>query len=363
MPSLEQYQSRDLVAALVREIERLAPVEAPVKIMHVCGSHEHSLSQWGLRSLLPPQVELIAGPGCPVCVCPEHEVREALAVARRGALLLTYGDMLRVPTSEGSLLDAAAQGADIKLVYSPADCVRQARENPGREVCFFAVGFETTAAPTAALVQAGPPANLSVLTAHRLTPPAMALLLRSGEIEVDALIAPGHVSVVIGAEAWRPLVTEFDLPCIVAGFEPVDLLLAVREILRQLRQENAALGNVYRRLVKPHGSAKAQAALARTFDVRPSVWRGLGELPDTGLLLQERFDELNARVRFDLRISAESAEMPAGCQCNRVMLGQIKPPECGLFRSACHPLRPYGPCMVSQEGTCYIWHQYGGQVA
>jgi len=360
MPA-DTFQSRELVEKLTADIARLAPTDRTYKIMHVCGSHEHSLSQWGLRSLLPQTVELIAGPGCPVCVCPEHEILEAIAVAERGALLLTYGDMLRVPTRDGSLLDASTRGADVKLVYSAADAARVARENPDRQVCFFAVGFETTAAPTAALALADPPENLSILTAHRLTPPAMTLLLGSGEIQIDALIAPGHVSVVIGADAWESFPEQFGLPTVVAGFEPVDLLLGVRAILLQAKAGEAKLDNVYRRVVKPQGNPKALAAMEQVFEIGAVWWRGLGELPETGLLLRDSMRAIDTRERFGIRLEAAEDELPKGCQCNRVMLGQITPDQCGLFRTACHPMRPHGPCMVSQEGTCYIWHQYGGQ--
>jgi hydrogenase expression/formation protein HypD len=362
-PGLAAFAARDTVQLLATEIERLAPPDRRVKIMHVCGSHEHSLSQWGLRSLLPASVELIAGPGCPVCVCPEHEIREAIAIAEAGALLTTYGDMLRVPTAAGSLADAAARGAAVKLVYGAADAAKLAAATPDRQVVFFAVGFETTAAPTAALLAAGPPPNLSVLTAHRLTPPAMSLLLGSGEIKVDALIAPGHVSAIIGAEAWRPMVDQFGLPTVVAGFEPADLLLAVRQILIQVNAGRAELDNVYGRVVRPEGNRRARALLDQVFEVAPSWWRGLGELPATGLVLRDELARFDARRRFGVRLEASADEMPPGCCCHQVMLGQITPPECGLFASACHPLKPYGPCMVSQEGTCYLWHQYGQAAA
>jgi hydrogenase expression/formation protein HypD len=298
-----------------------------------------------------------------VCVCPEHEIREAIEIARRGAMVVTYGDMLRVPTSVGSLQQAAADGAVVRLVYSAADAARLAREHSDRQVCFFGVGFETTAAPTAALLQASPPPNLSVLTAHRLTPPAMVLLLRSGEIQVDALIAPGHVSVITGAEVWRCLPDEFGLPTVVAGFEPTDLLLAVRAILMQLRDGRGELENTYGRVVTAAGNRKAQAAMAATFDVAPVWWRGLGELPDTGLLLRRELAHRDARERFGVRLEPLADELAKGCRCNEVMLGRIGPDECPLFRSACHPSAPHGPCMVSQEGTCYSWHQYGGQAA
>lgn len=358
--ALDSFHSREVCRTLAAEVARLARAHDHVKIMHVCGSHEHALRSWGLRSLLPANIELIAGPGCPVCVCPEHEIREALTLAERGAIVATYGDMLRVPTAAGSLADAAARGATVKIVYTAADAAKLALAHPDREVVFFGVGFETTAAPTAALLAAGPPPNLSVLTAHRLTPPAMVLLLRSGEIKVDALIAPGHVSVIIGAEAWRCLPEEFGLPTIVAGFDPTDLLLAVRDILVQREAGVATLGNVYGRVVKPEGNRRAQAVLDQAFEVAPVWWRGLGELPASGLRLRPSWGRADARTRFDLHLSADDGDLPKGCACNEVMLGKITPPECKLFKTACHPLRPYGPCMVSQEGTCYLWHQYGG---
>lgn len=357
------FQSRESVQALARSIAELTPPDRVVRIMHVCGSHEHSISQWGLRSLLPENLELLAGPGCPVCVCPEHEIREAIAIAERGAMLATYGDMMRVPTAAGSLQDAAAGGADIRLVYSPADAARLARAHPDRQVCFFAVGFETTAAPTAALLRSKLPPNLSVLTAHRLTPPAMALLLSSQQIRIEALIAPGHVSAVIGADAWRAMVEDHGLPTVVAGFEPTDVLLAVRQLLIQLRAGEARLENVYARAVRPAGNERAVSAIQAVFAVGAVWWRGLGELPDTGLLIRSELASLDARERFGVRLAPTEAELPRGCSCDQVMLGRIRPPECVLFRSACHPLRPYGPCMVSQEGTCYIWHQYGGHAA
>lgn len=357
------WQSREVVERLCADIAALAPADRTVKVMHVCGSHEHSLGQWGLRSLLPPTVELIAGPGCPVCVCPEHEIGEAIAIAERGAIVLTYGDMLRVPTRAGSLLDASTAGGDVRLVYSAADAARIAREHPDREVCFFAVGFETTAAPTAALALADPPPNLSLLTAHRLTPPAMALLLDSGDIRIDGLIAPGHVSVIIGLAPWESFPRDFGLPTAVAGFEPVDLLLGLRNVLQQVAAGEAHLDNLYPRVVRPEGNPQALALLDEVFAIGDVWWRGLGDLPATGLLLRERHAALDARERFGIRLSPADDELPHGCRCNEVMLGQITPPECPLFRTACHPMRPYGPCMVSQEATCYLWHQYGGHAA
>lgn len=357
---LRAFQGREEVQRVLAQIRREMPSDGHLRIMHVCGSHEHTLIQWGLRALLPENLELIAGPGCPVCICPEHEVGEALEIARRGAILTTYGDMLRVPTRYGSLAQGKAEGLDIRIVYSATEALRLARENPRREVVLFAIGFETTAAPTAALLSAGNlPPNFSVLVAHRLTPPAMVALLESGEIRVDAFIAPGHVSTITGAEAWRIFAERYLRPTIVAGFEPLDMALAVLCILRQWRRGEARLENEYTRAVSAEGNRKAQEAMSRLFEVVPSWWRGIGLLPASGLALKEEHAPLDARRRFGVHLEPHPEDLPKGCACNRVMLGQIRPSQCPLYAKACTPATPRGPCMVSQEGTCFIWYRFG----
>jgi len=355
------FQDRQIADALVRQIMAEWRPERPVKIMHVCGSHEHTLSRWGLRTLLPEGLELIAGPGCPVCVCPVHEIREALELARRGVILATYGDMMRVPTRHGSLAEIRAQGGDVRVIYSATEARELALAHPDRAVVFFAIGFETTAAPSAALLSQGDlPDNFSVLVSHRLTPPAMVQLLESGEVQVDAFIAPGHVSTITGAEAWGLFPKQYHRPTIVAGFEPVDVLLATWMVLRQLNRGEAKLENEYTRAVPRAANPRAKAALEQVFEVRPSWWRGLGELPASGLALKPEWAHLDARQRHGVRFEPEEEELPRGCACNRVMLGQLTPPECALYGRRCTPAAPYGPCMVSQEGTCYIWYRYGG---
>lgn len=353
-----------LVQELVKAIRSEFPSGKRFKIMHVCGSHEHSVQRWGIRSMLPDGLEIFAGPGCPVCVCPAFEVGEAIALARQGVIVATYGDMLQVPTPHGTLLDANAMDADVRVVYGPMDAVRLAHDHPNREVVFFSVGFETTIAPTAALVAAGGlPANFSVLTSHRLTPPAMELLLGIGDVCIDGFIAPGHVSVIVGAEAWGVFPRAYRMPVVVAGFDPDSLLLGMLLMVRQLRRGEAKLDNAYPQVVRPEGNPHALRAMEAVFEKTASWWRGIGKIPRSGLALKPQFGELDARKRFGISASPERAELPPGCSCHLVMLGKIYPSQCPLFNGKCTPETPYGPCMVSQEGTCLIWSKFGSTVS
>jgi hydrogenase expression/formation protein HypD len=349
---------KDTIKRLLRAIEKERP-ERPLKVMHVCGSHEHTVQRWGIRGLLPDGIEVIAGPGCPVCVCPAFEIGEAIELARRGVIITTYGDMMRVPTPFGSLHDAVAEGADIRVVYSPLEAVRIAIENQDKEVVFFSVGFETTAAPLAGLIYAGRlPGNLSFLTAHRLTPPAMELLLQSGDVRIDGFIAPGHVSVIIGSEAWRVFPDRYGMPVAVAGFEPVEFLSGLLLLIARIKRGEAGLDNAYPSVVKPSGNTSALNAMNKTFKKEASWWRGIGEVPRSGLVLRSEYAEVDARNRFGIKGSPDESDLPSGCSCNLVMLGKIYPDQCPLFNKKCTPSTPYGPCMVSQEGTCLIWSRF-----
>lgn len=366
-PSLSAGPGKTSVKAVVKDLVKAIRRELPqgrrVKIMHVCGSHEHSVQRWGIRSLLPEGMEIFAGPGCPVCICPAFEVGEALSIARQGIIVASYGDMLRVPTPYGTLQEAAATGADVRVVYGPMDALRIAEGEPGREVVFFSVGFETTIAPAAALVSAGGlPSNFSILTSHRLTPPAMELLLGIGDVHIDGFIAPGHVSVIVGSEAWSVFPRAYRMPVAVAGFEPESLLMGLLLILRQIRRGVADIENAYPQVVKPEGNLAALAAIRSSFDTVPAWWRGIGRVPRSGLALKPRFSHLDARKRFGIQAQPERTELPPGCSCHLVMLGKIYPPQCPLFNSKCTPETPYGPCMVSHEGTCMIWSTFGSQV-
>ncbi|MDH3490528.1 MAG: hydrogenase formation protein HypD [Gammaproteobacteria bacterium] len=343
-------------------------VDKPVRIMNVCGGHERSISAAGLRAVLPDNVELVPGPGCPVCICPEEDVYEAIQLAlNEDITLVAFGDMLRVPVNvpkrePRSLEQAKAAGADIRPIASPIDAVRIAEEDPARLVVFFAAGFETTTAPVAAMLAEGVPDNLLVLLSGRLTWPAVALLLDSGTPGFDALIAPGHVSTVMGPEEWEFVVDKHDIPAAVAGFTPESLLAAMYSVLRQLGENRHFLDNCYPEVVRPGGNPEARRQLQQVMDVVDANWRGIGIIPNSGFALREEYAAHDARQRF--RSYADESrkrvgEMPPGCDCAKVVLGKIYPNQCRLYGAACTPRKPIGPCMVSDEGACRIWWSAG----
>jgi len=347
---------------------RALPLSRPVKILNVCGGHERSISAAGLRAALPSQIELIPGPGCPVCICPEEDIHEAIQIARHEAVtLVAYGDMLRVPVNgprsePRSLEQAKAAGADVRPIASPADAVRIARANSERPVVFLAAGFETTTAPCAAMLAEGAPDNLSVLLAGRRTWPIVAQLLESGAAAFDALVAPGHVATVMGPEEWEFVVTRHGMPAAIAGFMPDTLLAATYSVLRQLEERRPFLDNCYPTAVRPGGNTTAQRFLERVMDVVDANWRGIGVVPQSGYALRPEYAAHDARARFpsyrDLA-RKRAGEMPPGCDCAQVVLGRIRPNECRLYGVACTPHHPIGPCMVSDEGACRIWWASG----
>jgi hydrogenase expression/formation protein HypD len=340
----------------------------PVRIMNVCGGHERSISVAGLRTVIPDNVELVPGPGCPVCICPEEDVYEAIQLAlHEDITLVAFGDMLRVPVNAPkreprSLEQAKAAGGDIRPIASPIDAVRIARDNPTRLVVFFAAGFETTTAPVAAMLAEGVPENLLVLLSARLTWPAVALLLDSGAPGFDALIAPGHVSTVMGPEEWEFVVDKHDIPAAVAGFTPQSLLAAMYSVLRQLGDDRHFLDNCYPEVVRPGGNLEARRHIQQVMNVVDANWRGIGIIPKSGFALREEYAAHDARKRF--RSYADESrkrigEMPPGCDCAKVVLGKIYPNQCRLYGAACTPRKPIGPCMVSDEGACRIWWSAG----
>jgi hydrogenase expression/formation protein HypD len=343
-------------------------VDTPLRIMNVCGGHERSISVAGLRTIIPDNIELVPGPGCPVCICPEEDVYEAIQIAlNEEVTLVAFGDMLRVPVNvpkrePRSLEQAKAAGADIRPIASPTEAVRIAMRDPARTVVFFAAGFETTTAPVAAMLAEGAPDNLLVLLSGRLTWPAVAMLLDSGKPGFDALVAPGHVSTVMGPEEWEFVVRDHDIPAAVAGFTPDSLLAAMYSVVRQLRDGRHFLDNCYSQVVKPGGNAVARAQLAEVMDVVDANWRGIGVIPRSGYALREAYAEHDARGHF--RSYADESrkrvgEMPPGCDCASVVLGKVYPNQCRLYGKACTPRKPIGPCMVSDEGACRIWWSSG----
>ena len=357
--NVEELRFRDPTLAK-RVVEKIREESPPheVKFCHVCGTHEWTITHYGLRSLLPENIDLIAGPGCPVCVTPAYEIDRAVALALEGVTILTFGDLLRVPGSKASLQEARAQGGDVRVVYSVGDAVKIARKEPSREFVFFAVGFETTAPSTALEVLRNPPKNLTFLVAHRLIPPAMEMLLGIGDLHIDGFIAPGHVSTIIGMKPYDIFPRVYRMPTVIAGFEPLDMLFAVLMLLRQIKNGEARLENEYTRSVTWEGNKKALRVMHEVFDVASGHWRGLGRLPNSALNLKDKFSKYDAKRRYDVKVEG-SREIAPGCLCHLIMIGKIKPPECPLFMKACTPQTPKGACMVSAEGTCSIWAKHG----
>lgn len=343
-------------------------IKEPVKIMNVCGGHERTVTMSGMRSALPENIEIVPGPGCPVCVCPEEDIYQAIQLAlREDIILVTFGDMLRVlvnvPKGEPrSLVDARAAGADVRPISSPVEARMIAQESDKR-VVFFAAGFETTTAPVASLLLEGAPSNLSLLLSARLTWPAVAMLLDSGEPGFDALIAPGHVATVMGPEEWEFVPQQHGIPAAVAAFTADSLLAATWSVLRQLDESRLFLDNCYQSLVHPGGNPVAKRHLQTVLRVCDANWRGIGMIPSSGYCLREEYAVHDARRLFRDYNDQErrrTGEMPPGCDCAQVVLGKIYPDQCRLYSKACTPRTPIGPCMVSDEGACRIWFS-GGQ--
>ena len=348
------YRDPKMAKRIAEKIKALTPKTGTVKICHVCGTHEWTISHFGIRSLLPENLEVIAGPGCPVCILPASEVDAAMQLAKKGIVVTCFGDVLRVPGSNGSLMDAKADGADVRIVYSTSDAVKMAEAEPHKEFMFFAVGFETTAPSTAIEIGRKPVSNLSFLVSHRIVPPAMELLAKMKDLELNGFIAPGHVSTIIGVKPYTVFPEKYGLPTVVAGFEPLDLLFSVYMILKQLREGNPRLENEYSRAVQWEGNLKAQKLIDEAFKVVDGKWRGLGIIPDSVLALKEPFAVYDALSKFDVKLE-EGIDSQPGCRCHLVVIGKIKPDACPLFLQVCTPQNPVGACMVSMEGTCRVW--------
>ncbi len=341
----------DRTHGIIRHIRSLTPDDRKLKIMNVCGSHEHTIAFSGMRSLMPENLEIIPGPGCPVCVCPESDIIHAIDLSNRDdVILVTYGDMLRVPSVKGSI---RAQGKNYKMVSSPFEAISIAHSNPDKKIVFFSIGFETTTAPTAAILETGVPDNFFVLSSHRLTPAIMEVLVKDADIGIDGFIAPGHVSAIVGADAWNVFSEKYGIPTVVAGFQADNLMLGIAEILGQLKSGKITTGNVYAGVVRPEGNLQAQKIMDKFFEVSDVNWRAIGHIPGSGLELRDEYSGRDAKKAFDLEEVKES-KIP-GCICGTIILGKAYPSACRLFRKACTPKTPKGPCMVSMEGACNIW--------
>ena len=351
------FRRPDIARKIVAEMLEIE-CDKPVKLMHVCGTHENAIARYGLRDLLPEWLEVIAGPGCPVCICPASDIQMAVDLALdHGVCVTTFGDMFRVP-ARFSLAEARARGGDIRVVFSVMDAVELARREPDLKVVFFAVGFETTAVTTAAALLTDLPDNFSVLVSHRLVPPALEALAATGQVGVGGLLLPGHVTTVMGTTEYDVFPDKYGVPVTVAGFEPVDVLLGIKSLTEMVISGEARLENRYTRAVKREGNVRAVQAMWKVFDRFDAHWRAIGVIPDSGLRLNSDYAHVDAKELYSLTPDAALEELKPGCLCGLVMLGKSNPPECTLFGKACIPEKPYGPCMVSMEGTCRNWYKY-----
>ncbi len=353
------YRDASTCKTLSEQIRAIS--EKPVTLMEVCGTHTVSIFKHGIRSLLPPHIRLLSGPGCPVCVTPTADIDAVITLAGQpDTIIATFGDLIRVPGSAGSLQNKRAGGADVRVVYSVMDALDLAMKNLTKRVVFAGVGFETTAPTVAAAILEADRLrlfNFFVYSAHKLTPPAVAAVMGEAESKVDGLILPGHVAAMTGADYFRDAMVSTCRPGVVTGFEPVDLLLGIAELVRAVESGKTGIFNAYERAVTPSGNAGAMALMNRVFTVADSRWRGIGVIPGSGLSIAESFKPFDAAHAFDL--GPATAVDPPGCSCGDILTGKSLPPSCPLFKKACTPAHPVGPCMVSGEGTCAAYYHYG----
>ena len=353
---LDGYRDPELAKRLKSKINRLSEdIGRDILIMHVCGSHEWTITHHGVRSLLPESVEVRAGPGCPVCVTPAADIDAAVDLALDGKTVLTYGDMSRAKGSKQSLTEAKTLGGDVRIVYSVHDAVKIAKSRPEKEFVFFAVGFETTAPATAYEILQEPPSNLRFLTSYRYVPSAVEAVSRSPDLRVDAFINAGHASTITGMKAYKPCFDGCRKPMVFSGFEPLDVLISVTMILTQIRDNEPKMENEYTRSVTWEGNVKAQQTMEKVFDLHEGYWRGVATIPNSALDLKPEVSHLDARRHYRLTQKQESADFLKNARCADVIIGMIDPPECPLYLKECTPPNPAGPPMISSEGTCKIW--------
>jgi len=367
MKYLDEFRDPSIAKALIGRIRSSASrLSRSVKIMEICGSHTVSIFRSGIKSVLPPNVTMISGPGCPVCVTAMEDMDRMISLAcgeeRDSHIIATFGDMIRVPGTVTSLEREMASGADVRVTTSPLDSLLWAEENPEKEIVFLGVGFETTSPTVAAVVKRAKTAglaNFSVYPAFKLLPPALEALLDGGDVAIDGFLCPGHVSIMLGAAAYRPFSSKYQKPCVVAGFEPLDILLGISMILDQLLNDKHEVGNAYSRAVSEDGNQNAMSLLLEVFQPCDAPWRGLGVIPSSGLGFNDAFMAFDAVERFGLAAVPTGSDPPE-CACGEVLRGVTSPPECPLFGLGCTPDMPIGSCMVSSEGSCAAWFKYSG---
>ena len=359
MKYLDEFRDSKLAKPLVAELKKA--VTKPIRVMEVCGSHTMAIFRNGIRSILPEGFDLISGPGCPVCVTSASHMDAFISIADiENVRVAIFGDLFRVPGTNGSLADASARGAKVDIVYSPMDALELAKKHPEDTVVFLGVGFETTTPGIAATILAaknGSIPNFTVFSTHKVIPPPLIALLDDPSLQLDGLLCPGHVSAIIGAKAYQPLVDKFNLSCVVAGFETVDLLNGLILLARQVSEGVSKIENTYPRVVTWEGNARARAMVDQIMEPEDTEWRGLGVIPGSGLRLRKEYEDFDAEVRFDITLP-ESSEAK-GCRCGEILKGMKNPGQCPLFDTRCTPTNPIGPCMVSSEGTCAAYYKYG----
>ncbi len=359
MKFIDEFRDADMARGVLGQIRRQS--RRQVRLMEFCGGHTVTIMRHGIRQLLPDTIEMLSGPGCPVCVTANADLDKAIALAANPEIIITsFGDMLKVPGSRSSLQQARADGGDVRIVYSTLDALQVARDNPDRSVVFIGIGFETTAPTIAASIKKAEEegiGNYHILSLHKLCPPVIKALLDSGEVKLDGLICPGHVSAVIGSRPWEFAAHDYGIACVVTGFEPLDVLLSVDMLVNQIEQGKPTVEIAYRRGVTPDGNLTAQNLMHAVFEPSPAAWRGMGTVPGSGLTLRKEYERFDAEHVFD--IDPGPTIEHKGCICGDILRGVKIPPDCKLFGTACTPERPVGPCMVSSEGSCASYYHYG----
>ena len=357
MKHIDEYRDKILVDLLLKQIWETS--KSPVRLMEVCGGHTVAIRKFGIPALLPKTIQLLSGPGCPVCVTGKSFIDKAIKLAKEPkTIITTYGDLMRVPSSSSTLEKERANGADIRMVYSPLDSLEIAKQNPSKKIIFLGIGFETTSPATAVTFFKAKMENLNnfyLLSAHKIMPPAMKMLIDE-EVQIDGYICPGHVSTIIGSRMYYPIVEKFGLACVITGFEPVDLLQGILMLIKQFENKNPKVEIQYKRAVKPEGNLKALKLLDEVFELKDDWWRGLGVVPQSGFRLKQEFEKLDAEFNFDLNVPEPEEEK--ACICGDILKGLKLPPDCQMFGKICSPENPVGACMVSSEGSCQAFFRY-----
>ncbi|MEJ2165358.1 MAG: hydrogenase formation protein HypD [Desulfobacterales bacterium] len=355
---IEEYRDTEISNSLIEKIKTTS--KRPIRLMEVCGTHTVSIFRSGIRSVLPATISLLSGPGCPVCVTDQREIDAFIELARLDDVIIaTFGDLMRVPGSRSSLQKESAEGRDIRMVYSTFDALKIAQKNPAKKVVFLGVGFETTAPTIAAAIRQADEMkieNFSVISAHKLVPPALETLMNLEDVQLDGFILPGHVSVIIGLNAYRPFFDRYRIPCVAAGFEPADVLQAVSMLVEMIETGKPGLDNAYPRAVTEQGNTKAQKIMYDVFEPADVCWRGIGMIPQSGLKIRAEYALHDAEKKFEIHVP--ESKIAPGCACGDILTGKKSPPDCRLYRKVCTPTDPVGPCMVSTEGTCAAYYKY-----